>query len=51
MPHPKHSGRCYTYDPPWDSSVGWWFGIRLKKRIKLLYTTNKYLTNFFQIWH
>ncbi len=22
------AGRCYTYDPPWDSWVGWWFGIR-----------------------
>ncbi len=28
VPHVKESGRCHTYDPPFKSLPGWWYGIR-----------------------
>ncbi len=28
VPHNQQSGKCFTYDPPFDSNAGWWFGLR-----------------------
>ncbi len=28
VPHVVESGICFTYDPPFQSEAGWWYGIR-----------------------
>ncbi len=28
VPHVRESGICHTYDPPFESMPGWWYGIR-----------------------
>ncbi len=38
VPHIKLSGRCYTYDPPFESMPGWWYGIRQVLKWKKLGT-------------
>ncbi len=42
IPHVDGSGKCYTYDPPFESKLGFWYGLRLWPNNQYLFSDETY---------